>query len=164
MPIEFDHVNRLILVPAAEAQPLDVEALRTACREEETSERGIVFPGIVNAAGLNILGPGQKTALTLELINNWQVLFTGSGSAVVSGGNLIGGIDNNPFAPAPSVAVINIMSAAAVLVEGEGGGGLTAQQVRNAMTLAATSVPFEDSIDDQLDRIKKDTTLIPATL
>lgn len=121
--IDFDHVNRRILVPVADAQPLDVEALRGLCRAEETSIRGIVFPGIVSASGLNVLGPGQQTALTLALINDWQIEFVGSGPVTVSGGNLIGGIDGNPFAPAPGVAIINILSAAAVLVDTAGGGG-----------------------------------------
>ena len=123
MAIDFDHINRHVLVPVEDARPLDVQQLRALCRAEETSIRGIVFPGIVNASGLDVLGPGQQTALTLQLINDWQIQFLGSGPVTVTGGNLIGGIDGNPFAPAPGVAIINILSAAAVLVDTEGSGG-----------------------------------------
>ena len=52
---------------------------------------------------------------------------------------------------------------AAVQVGG-GGGGLTAQQVRDAMALATVASIAAGSIDDKLNAIKVNTNLIPAAL
>lgn len=117
MAITFDHINKNIIVPAEEARPISVETLRTACRNEEASERGIVFTGMVKASGLNQLGTGVKTALTLELINNWQIKFVGSGAVTITGGNLIGGINEDPFADSPGITIQNLLSANATTIE-----------------------------------------------
>jgi hypothetical protein len=38
------------------------------------------------------------------------------------------------------------------------------QQIRDAMALTPSAAASADSVDEKLDKIKKDTTLIPATL
>lgn len=97
MAITFDHVNRHILIPVADANPVTVDTIRDACRVEEASEVGSMDENIVSNSGLAELSPGILTPLTMELINNWQVSFIGSGDVEVQEGNIIGGLAGDPF-------------------------------------------------------------------
>ena len=119
MAITYDHVNRHVLVPVADAQPLDVEVLRTSIRAEEASEVGAPFGVIVLVSGLKELDIGIVQALTVELINNWQVKFIGTGNVSVSGGNLIGGIGGDPFVPDAGIFVKWLLAEAAIKVAPE---------------------------------------------
>lgn len=60
--------------------------------------------------------------------------------------------------------ILQRSSATQVATVNTGGSSLTAQQVRDALTLGPTSAPEPGSVDDQLEKIKSDTLLIPATL
>lgn len=89
MALSFDHANKLIGVPQAEAQPLLLQTLIDAIRDEEASERGITHEQIADAAGKADLGGGVMTGITVGLRGTWKLDFQpGVYQAVIDGGNL----------------------------------------------------------------------------
>ena len=145
MAITFNPITKQILIPAAEANPLEVDTLRDAIRAYEASVEGIIYEPIIDAEGLTNLGGSTSTFLTIQLLNNWQVAFSGTGIATINGGNLVGGLSDNPFASAPGVTVINQLSQAGVVVE-TGVSGLTSTESEKL---------------NKLDTIEPNTNLIP---
>ena len=129
MATTFNPITKQIAIPVTDAAPKNVEDLRAEIREYESSEEGIIFDVIANAEGLTDLTEQTSTSLTLELINSWQIAFSGSGKATVSGGNLVGGIGADPFAAAAGVTIINTLSQAGTVSTVETGvSGLTSAE------------------------------------
>ena len=123
MALSFDFDNRQINVSSPQTT-VDIQDLINEIRTQEASELGITHPLIAGSSGKESLGGSISVGMTVELINDWQLLFwSGAYQAEVSGGNLVGGIAANPVAYSANVQVIRILSANATLVEGGGGGG-----------------------------------------
>ncbi len=102
MALTFDHATKLIGVPEADAQPLLIQDLVNAIREEEASARGIAYDQILDATGKSDLGGGVLTGITAALRSTWKLNFaTGAYQAAVDGGNLADGLDriNNTGSP-----------------------------------------------------------------
>ena len=128
----YNYVDREIVItptPVEATTPVNITVpeLFASIREAEASEQGIIYPAIANASGRNQLSPGTETALTLELLG-WQMKFLGTGYlAQISGGNLIGGDNGDPFADHPGISVLNILSQAGTVVTVSGGGSIPEQ-------------------------------------
>lgn len=121
MSLTFDHATKLIGVPQADAQPLLIQTLVNAIREEEASERGIAYDQILDASGKEDLGGGVYTGITAGLRSTWKLNFaSGAYQATIDGGNLADALSriNNTGSP----QVLALSSAAATVVNGEGGG------------------------------------------
>ncbi len=102
MSLTFDHATKLIGVPQADAQPLLIQAIVNAIRDEEASERGITYDQILDATGKADLGGGVLTGITAALRSTWKLNFAaGAYQAAVDGGNLADGLSriNNTGSP-----------------------------------------------------------------
>jgi len=120
MPLTFNHATKRILVPQAESQPLLIQTVLDAIREEEASERGICYDQIATASGKEALGGGVFTGITLALLSTWALQFeTGAYQAAVDGGNLADGLLRVANTGSPQVLLRS--SAASTLVVGSGG-------------------------------------------
>lgn len=145
MTITFNHSTRHIGVPQADAQPLTLQALINAIRDEEASERGIAYDQIADAAGKDDLGGGVMTGITVNLRGAWVLDFAaGSYQATVSGGNLADALSRIFNTNSPQVLVQS--SAAATVISGDGGGsGPSAEQIASAVlaALQGTTIPVD---------------------
>jgi hypothetical protein len=142
------------------------EPLWSAIREAQASEQGILYDTIGIASGLNILGAGVKTGITVELLGNWQVHFpTGNYIARIGGGNLIGGPGGDPIAYSAGVQTLLLQSAAATVVSTGGGGSSTAPTAaQNAAAVKLVLTPDLTRIETNTNVINKNTKLIPSLL
>lgn len=132
MAISFDHATKLIGVPQADAQPLLIQSLVNAIRDEEASERGIANDAILEASGKADLGGGVLTGITAALRSTWKLNFTaGAYQATVDGGNLADGLSRVANTGSPQVLLRS--SAAATVVSGSGGSAPSAVQVADAV-------------------------------
>lgn len=132
MALTFDHVTKLIGVPQVDAQPLLVQTLVNAIRDEEASERGIAYEQILDATGKADLGGGAFTGITAALRSTWKLSFqAGAYQATVDGGNLADSLARVQNTGTPQVLIKS--SAAATVVNGTGGTAPSAPQVANAV-------------------------------
>jgi hypothetical protein len=116
LAIEFDHDQQLINITTPQ-NTLACQDLINAIREEEASDRGIVYDTIATASGKEDLGEGVYVGMTVNLLSPWQIKWwDGSYIAKVAGGNLVGGILGDPIAYSAGVQVLLIQSAASTLV------------------------------------------------
>lgn len=127
MALTFDHAAKLIGVPQADAQPLTMQALINAIREEEASERGMVYDPIAEATGKDDLGGGVATGITVSLLSSWKISFAaGSYQAAIDGGNLADALARVNNTGSPQVVVRS--SAAGTVVTVSSGSGLSGDQ------------------------------------
>ena len=133
MALAFDYTDSSIHVTGQTS--VDVQVLVNAIRTEEASETGITYPAILDASGKADLGNSIYTGITASLID-WQLEFeAGAYSAVISGGNLVGGVEGNPVAYSSGVQVKLIQSAAGTLTA-VGGSALTSEEHAQLMALS----------------------------
>lgn len=130
--LSFDRVNRCIIVDPPDLE-VTVQEIYNAAREFEAeignmdvtdddtaSQQG----GVVQAAGKEDLGGGFQVGITLELINDWRLIFSDPGptdglqGAIVRGGNLVAtnAFNNNPIKPQNNVQVTIAQATSAVIV------------------------------------------------
>lgn len=141
MALTFDHATKLISVPQLEAQPLLIQALVNAIREEEASERGIAYDQMLDASGKADLGSGVMTGITAVLRSSWKINFAaGAYQAAIDGGNLADALDRVQNTGTPQVLIL--ASAAATLVSGGGDTCPTATQNAAAVLAAAQITPI----------------------
>ena len=136
MALSFNHSTKRIGVPQADAQPLTMQALINAIRDEEASDRGIAYDQIADAAGKDDLGGGVMTGITVNLRSTWMIEFAaGSYQAAISDGNLADAMQRIVNTGSPQVLVLS--SAAATVIYGEGGGTAPTAAQNAAATVAA---------------------------
>lgn len=132
MALSFAYPTKLIGVPQANAQPLLMQDLINAIRDEEASERGIVEPQIADASGKDALGSGVTTGITVSLRSSWLLNFTaGAYQATVSGGNLADALSRISNTGSPQVLINS--SAASTAVSTSGAPAPTAEAVATAV-------------------------------
>jgi hypothetical protein len=116
MALTIDWENQLINVTSPQSDVL-IQDLIDFIRTEEPSVEGITYGSVATAVGKNQLSPVASTGITLTLLDNWQLKFwSGSYTATISGGNLLGGPGDDPVAYTAGVQVVIIQSAASTLV------------------------------------------------
>jgi hypothetical protein len=123
--LNMDWTNKQIQITSPQTDLL-VQDLIDFIRTQEASETGITFDQIGGASGKESLGSGVSVGITAELLDDWQLKFwSGSYTATISGGNLVGGIAGDPVAYTAGVQVVIIQSAASTMVVT--GSGVTEQ-------------------------------------
>lgn len=143
MAIDINFQDELIYITSPQTEVL-VQDLVNAIRDREDDEEGILYPKIANATGKQDLATGVQVAITIELLENWQVKFwTGNYTATIKGGNLVGGLGGDPIAYTAGVQVVLIQSAYATIVT-SGGSGLTSSESTQLFSLPTLS-DIEDS-------------------
>lgn len=125
----FDFADQRIDIDATIDNML-VENLWTAIKEAQAETEGISYDQIATGSGLNELGTGVNTFLTVTLLSNWEVnTLKTSGKFEVSGGNLIRDDGADPFRDNPSITYIAFLSQAGIATQIETGvSGLTAEE------------------------------------
>lgn len=140
MAYVFDFYNQIIDITNPQTEVV-VQDLLNEIRLQEDSAWGLAYPKIADATGKDNLGGGVTTGITLTLQPNWQVRFwAGSYTASVTGGNLVGGLSNNPIAYTAGVQVKLIQSAASTIVT-SGGTALTSEEHDKLMSGLEVAIP-----------------------
>ena len=139
MAYVFDFYAQIIDVTSPQVDVI-VQDLLNEIRTQEESVLGMAFPKIADATGKDDLGGGVTTGITLTLQPDWQLRFwTGTYPASITGGNLVGGLANNPIAYTAGVQVKLVQSAASTLVTG--GSALTTDEHNKLMTGLDVTIP-----------------------
>lgn len=144
MALTFDQAAQRIGVTSPQVA-LSCQDLINAIREEEASERGIVYDPIARASGKDDLGGGVSTAITVFLLDSWQVQwYAGNYTATIGGGNLVAESGDAVAFVSGGPQVEITLSAAATIVAGDGGSTApSASEVANAVlaALQGTTIP-----------------------
>jgi len=139
MAYVFDFSAQIIDVTTPQVDVV-VQDLVNEIRVQEASALGMAFPKIADATGKDDLGGGVRTGITLTLQPDWQLRFwLGNYTASITGGNLVGGLNNNPIAYTAGVQVRLVQSAASTLVSG--GSALTTEEHNKLMSGLDVTVP-----------------------
>src|SRR3989344_9324152 len=118
MAYVFSFYDQIIDVTSPQVDVI-IQDLLNEIRTQEESVLGMACPKIADATGKDDLGGGVTTGITLTLQPDWQLRFwTGTYTASITGGNLVGGLANNPIAYTAGVQVKLVQSAASTLVTG----------------------------------------------
>jgi hypothetical protein len=164
MPISIDWGTKVIYVPQSYLTPLggglyelDTDQFRLDLKDLEDDAEGMAFPDTHRHVTETVLG-GVTYARFVEIINGYSIEFENGMYAV-----RLTGSNNN----VEDVAVVNSVSirtfnSAGLIVSSSATVAPTQQQIRDAMTLAATLIPAAGSIDDQLADIFAAAGLTPS--
>jgi hypothetical protein len=137
MAYVFDFQNTLIEITSPQTEVI-IQDLIDEIRTVESSEQGIAYPKIANASGKESLASGVNVGITVELQNGWQLHFwTGSYTATIKDGNLVGGPAGDPIAYTAGVQIVLIQSASATIVS-TGGSALTQEEHDELFAVADT--------------------------
>jgi len=105
MAIEFNKTDKLVLVTSGQVS-VTIQELIDEIRDYEDNPVNMEIAQIANATGKQALGGGVSVGITLELINDWRIAFSGwqgpSEQAIsIVGGNLVAtnSFNNIPVAP-----------------------------------------------------------------
>lgn len=144
MALSFAHATKRIAVPQVDAQPLLIQDVLNAIREEEASERGITYDQIADAAGKDDLGSGVTTGITLSLRSTWVLEFAaGAYQATVTGGNLADALARIYNTGSPQV-LINSSAASTAVATGGSSGPTAAEIAAEVMAaLLSTTIPVD---------------------
>jgi len=116
VPLEVSYATEHIDVTSPTTD-VTIQGLIDFIRTQTATARGISESRIADASGKESLGGGVTVGITLELLSPWQLHFwEGAYSATISGGNLVGGIADDPIAYSAGVQVVVIQSAASTIV------------------------------------------------
>lgn len=130
MALTADYSTHRIKVTAPQTQ-LTVQDLYDFCKNAEVTDIGIANDTIAIAAGKDDLGSGVQVAITMRLLDDWQVeWWAGNYTATMGGGNIVAEC-GDPVAYVVGGPQVEItLSAAATIVSAGGGGsgGLTQEE------------------------------------
>jgi len=116
--------------------------------------------------GQNVGGIKQIPKYVFQA-NGWKIRPAEANAQIALTDGIIVPQSGSPFVNTVGSFIVNIEYDAPVQAIAVNTGGVispTAQQIRDAMTLAAVAVPVSGSIDTTLSQIKANTNLIPAGL
>lgn len=144
MALTFAHATRRIGIPQADAQPLLVQAIVNAIRDEEASERGIAYEQIADAVGKDDLGGGVTTGITLSLREAWKLEFAaGAYQATLSGGNLADALARVHNTGSPQVLINSSAASTAVATGGASGPSAATIAAEVLAALNGTAIPVD---------------------
>jgi hypothetical protein len=142
----FNYYQQIIDITSPQTT-VEAQELISEIRQAEFDNIGLAYPKIADATGKEDLGGGVTTGITIYLYPNWQIRFwAGTYTATFTGGNILGGLGDEPFAYVAGVQIIVIQSASSTLVYGTG--GLTLEEHDKLMTGLDVSIP--DAVWDEL--------------
>lgn len=148
--------NFLTKVITSTASIVDVVLFHQELRDIEASDTGVLYPAIHTYKEVQLGGGAIFPAIAF--INGWTLEFP-VGNWELRGGNV--DVVINPVAGA---YVRQTQSAAYAVTAVGGGGGITKQDVRDAMTLAPTLTAVDESIDKQLENIQDALAILPGAV
>jgi hypothetical protein len=168
MAISFDGQNRIITLSTGTTS-LSVRGLYSRWKEWILiGDNSKYFPPFSTVGGDAIdQGAGTTIPFYAFLINGWRIRpYEGDHTLNVSDGVLLVNGGGDPFLNtlSPYTVRINYQQPVQAITVATGGYVLTQQQIRDAMTLAPTDIPVNESIDAKIGRVEQNTNLIPALL
>ncbi len=162
-------VSPRLLTVLADSTAISIQEIVDTCRFLEDSEEGNNYDFLIDAAGKEPLGGTVSVGITATL-NNAQIAFQARAGpnwvlCIISGGNIVAiddvGAELDPRYPTAFVSVDRAASSSATLIEDEAQAGEIADAVWDAQV---ADHPDSGSTGEALDKIDKNTTLIPGTL
>lgn len=167
--ITFDAANKLIILSSGTTS-LDVKDLYSRWKDWVLLSDNSKHPPVFSSTGGDIIDASAGTSIPLYafLINGWRIRPQEANHTLnVTGGVLLVDGGGDPFVNTTGSYIVRInysqpVQAITVSTGGGSGGGLTQQQVRDAMTLPKTLSAQEGSLDKEMDKIKQKTNLIPG--
>jgi hypothetical protein len=164
MALTFSQSAQRISVTSPQVS-LSCQDLINAIRDEEASERGIVYDQIAQASGKDDLGGGVSTAITVFLLDDWQVQwYAGNYTATIGGGNLVAESGDAVAYVSGGPQVEITLSAAATIVAGDGGGTApSASEVANAVWAHTSGQELLTKVDLAQAILRNKTITDPAT-
>jgi len=155
--LSFDRTNRIVTVLAPDTA-VDLQQLYDEGKDKEDDTEYIDEPVILTATGKQSLTPTTSVAITLQMENTWKLAFEARAGPTytlcsINGGNIVDSsqVVGAWLQPTAFVQVFYGASSSATLITGSG--GLTKQQVRDAMALDTAEVPAAGSIDQMLEDV-----------
>jgi hypothetical protein len=137
MALTVDFVAQRIRVTAPQTQ-LTIQELYDFCKDSELTDTGMAYNTIAVAAGKDVISPGVQVAITMRLLENWQLeWWAGNYTAILGGGNIVAEC-GDPVAYVQGGPQVEItLSAAATIVSADGGGssGLTIEEHTALMSI-----------------------------
>ena len=129
MAITFDYQNSIINLTSPETENLLMQNLINAIRTAEVSDEGMQYEKIASGEGKIDIGGGVVSDITVTLLGDWQIKHAaGSYQAILSGGQVVGGLGDNPVAYVAGVQVKMIQSTAGIIATVNTGSGLTPEE------------------------------------
>lgn len=121
--MDYSDYSVHITSPTTEVTAQD---LINAIRELSATEVGIVHPTLAISSGKEPLGAGVQTALTVELLDPWQLEpYAGNYTLSISGGNIVSGrMDGDVIRYVIGGPQIEILRSAAATIVATGSGVL----------------------------------------
>lgn len=119
MALVFDFYNSIITVPSPQTT-LQIQDLLDEIRNVEDEYYALGYGHIADAFGKQDLGGGVKVGITMVLQSPWRIAFEArpgpdTESCRIDGGNLVGGLNNNPIAPTAFTQVTMANSSSATI-------------------------------------------------
>lgn len=162
MALTINYLTRVISVPqnyltalGGSLYELDANALRNDLKNLEDSEDGVAFPPTLRHSTESTLS-GVTYARQLEIINGYTLSFENTGTpytvTVVGANHNLG--DVTVFDGGMSMIIGN--SAGLISVNTGGTVAPSAQEIRDAMTLAPVAAPVAGSIDSKIANVADD--------
>lgn len=156
------------VIEITDATSVTCQELINEIRPAEDSWVGISYPKVADAAGKAALGVGKETGITLFLYDPWQIQFSaGVGVAYVTDGNVVTELGGSPIMPTGSDDTIVVVGAVAstIVTAGSGVTEVDIEDIADAVwDEASADHTSTGSTGEKIDKIKKDTTLIPGIL
>jgi hypothetical protein len=171
-PVSFDGVNQLITVKyAGGITSVTAKDMYSAWKRWVQEDNANYLPAFGNSVGGDELGGGVSLTGYFFVRNDlgWRITHEEFNYEIRFSGDLYPtDPDVTLFVTTPSAHSVQFIlqrsSATQVVTVDTGNVVPSPQEIRDAMTLAATNAADEGSVDEKLDKVKRDTALIPATL
>lgn len=156
--LDFDIPNKIVTILAPDTEA-DIQEIYNQIKDFEDNPEMMSHPIICTASGKQSVTPTVQVAITLQMENGWKIGFAARAGpsytlCTITGGNLVdsSGTIGAWLNPTAFVTVFSGASSSATLIQGTG--GLTQQEVRDAMKLAPTAgAPASGSIDEMLEEV-----------
>jgi hypothetical protein len=163
MGIQFNKPDRLIVVTSGQIS-VTVQTLINEIRNYEDNPENMELDTIANATGKQDLGGGAQVGITLQLVNDWQIAFSGWAgtsphqSVSIAGGNItaVNSFDNRPIDATSSIdTFITIQQSTSPSIIGTTSAEI-ASAVWNANTETYTSnTTFGEKVGNKLLTVAK---------
>lgn len=122
MAISLNPQTKVVSVTSPQTDTTIQEFVDTI-RDWEDELQNMSFKKVINTFGKADLGGSVYTAITLTLLNNWQIQYwSGVGIGIIKGGNLVGGLGGQPVKPTggPDTIIVNNQVGGIITVTGSG--------------------------------------------
>lgn len=144
MPIDINFVDKIVYVTESTVT-VTVQEFVNAIRDAEDDPLNMGYDKVIDAEGKANLGGGITTGITLALSPDWQIQFwAGVGMGFITGGNLIGGVGDEPIKPTGGNDTIKLLGAEASTIVETGVSGLSEEESIQLMAIPNETLTPEE--------------------